>query len=395
MAWAPSVDLSGYTHMQPSRSVVEQTALVPGISDYTHMQPPRSTDEQTAFVPGISDYTDMQPSRSTDEQTAFVPGISDYTHMQTPRNTVEQNALVPNISDYTHMQPPRSTVEQTALVPDIGVHKRKPSYMNTEATGSKKARHQDSDVEPDDTKAYFSPGRYQIATLPLAVSPLSTAVDPQTTTISSSASFSIVSASDVPEANKPASCGSTIENGSTLASIARPTPSNGPSRKVLNMTAHRRSFGLALSKLDDLQWASGVPLDKCISFGKDQLKALKSPHWYSTQVVLAWRASLAIPSNWIILTPEERVKSHPIPNGTTDIAEVVCYSNHWTLVHLSIEGLSVTYYDSFLTKDVQAKDYVNMMVNCNRLVEDVRSEHEKGEEITIPACPPSMSIRVS
>lgn len=90
-------------------------------------------------------------------------------------------------------------------------------------------------------------------------------------------------------------------------------------------------------------------------FRKGQFKEMKTPEWYSGQVVLAWRASLAIPSNWMMLMPHESFKKHPVPNGTIDIAEVVCHKNHWRLLHFPRQALSesLQYFpweDSWITR---------------------------------------------
>ena len=117
---------------------------------------------------------------------------------------------------------------------------------------------------------------------------------------------------------------------------------------------------------------------------------------YTMQTILAWRASLAIPSNWLVVINNEDPRKHPISRRITDIAKVVLEEDrdHWTLVHLSIRDWAMSYYDSFLGAGTKEDDNVNMTSNCTQLINSVRSLHPKSLT-TLPAHDPSMTAKVS
>ena len=162
------------------------------------------------------------------------------------------------------------------------------------------------------------------------------------------------------------------------------------------MISLNRSLRLAIHKLNSPGWENGVPLGDFITFTKEHLNDLSPPEWYSTQTVLAWRASLEIPSNWIVVVPGEDPKRHPISEGTTDIIRVNHENErlHWTLTHLSIENWTVTYHDSYLGKDGPENDASYMTQQCNELVHDVRRKHPK-RGVTMPSKDPPKSAQVS
>lgn len=122
---------------------------------------------------------------------------------------------------------------------------------------------------------------------------------------------------------------------------------------------------------------------------------MRSPGWYSMQTVLAWRASIEIPRNWIIVVHNENAKSHPVSTDTTDIIKVCleAQQRHWTLVHLSVKDWVVTYYDSFVGSTNETENDMHMTLTCTQLVHSVRGEHPL-HGTTLPAHDPPMSAEV-
>ena len=79
----------------------------------------------------------------------------------------------------------------------------------------------------------------------------------------------------------------------------------------------------AKNKLDNPAWkAMGSLGDEFSCVTKELLDQFIPPEWYSVQLILAWRASLSIPSNWVILVQDELLSRHPISDDTTDIVKV-------------------------------------------------------------------------
>ena len=153
---------------------------------------------------------------------------------------------------------------------------------------------------------------------------------------------------------------------------------------------------LARCRLNKPGWENGVPLGDFVIVTKEHLDDLKSPEWYSTQTILAWRASLEIPSNWIVVVTDEDPSRHPISEGTTDIIRVNYEGKrlHWTLTHLSIKNWTVTYYDSYLGNDDLKKDDSYIAEQCDDLIHDMRREYSK-HGITMPSKDPPISAQVS
>ena len=124
-------------------------------------------------------------------------------------------------------------------------------------------------------------------------------------------------------------------------------------------------------------------MDTYVIVTKEHFDAFLPPEWYSIQTVLAWRASLAIPLDLIVLVHDEHVKAQPVSEKITDVIRVNLEVNreHWTLVYLSIKEWTTTYYDSYFGVGPRWEDHQNMTKNCTKLVTDMASEHGKIKSI--------------
>ena len=223
-------------------------------------------------------------------------------------------------------------------------------------------------------------------TPPPTLNPPSITPDQEGTAMSSSTTSKSRSEALGSSINVPVSSNSSIED---IDSLRRFFP--GLPNESINMLSLHRNLDLARCKLDSPGWENGVPLSEFVVMTKDQLDDLKSPEWYSTQTVLAWRASLEIPSNWIVIVPDEDPNRYPISKATTDIIRVNHENRrlHWTLTHLSIKNWTVTYYDSYLGNDVLGKGASYMTEKCDELVHDVRRRYPKRGIILSTQDPPN------
>ncbi len=138
----------------------------------------------------------------------------------------------------------------------------------------------------------------------------------------------------------------------------------------------------------------GVCLDENIMVTTEVLADFRPREWYSWQTIAAWRASVAIPSTWIVRLPDETRTKVPISRKVTDVIAVSHEKKrcHWTLVHLSIENWTVTYYDSYL--GMGSDDLYNMTMGCNQLVGMVRDGYTENG-IALPSEDPPMAAEVS
>ena len=199
---------------------------------------------------------------------------------------------------------------------------------------------------------------------------------------------------------------SKSRSSSTESSINSPASSNSSlndntvdrrNREAANRINLIRVVEDAKNKLDHPAWgvirSLGVDL-ACVT--KEVLDQFKSPACYSIEVVLAWRASLSIPSNWAILVQDEVLSRHPISDDITDIVQIYLEENrhHFTTTHFSIQKWTVVYYDSYIWKFHRDTNQDHMFRSCDRLGREVRYIFSVlGFEI--PDRDPLMSAKVS
>lgn len=99
-------------------------------------------------------------------------------------------------------------------------------------------------------------------------------------------------------------------------------------------------------------------------------------NWYSVQLLLAWRTSISIPSNWVVLMPDEIWIKHMMSKDTTDVIQVSFEQHrlHYTMTHLSLATWRMSYYDSQLWKYDAKSNEVRMSRICSELVKQTRLE---------------------
>ena len=218
---------------------------------------------------------------------------------------------------------------------------------------------------------------------------------PSQTVITLSSSASVQDDFNLPTST-PASSNATIDCIEIPGSNYHQIPSISPSKEKWDKLALDCTIKLAESKFDEPGWREGVPLDDFVVVVKEHFTDLKATNWYSSQTILAWRASLTIPSNWIVILDDEDLKKFPISERITDIIQIRFENErrHWTVVCLSIKNWRVTYYDSFLGIGNKTSDDLNMKSACTYLVNAVQSKYPK-HGVTLPSQDPPMSATVS
>ena len=223
----------------------------------------------------------------------------------------------------------------------------------------------------------------------------SSSATPNPTVMTMSSSASVQDHSSLPNRTSASSV-TTLDGMENPSSHNYQTTSNPLSKDNINKLVLECTIQLAESKFDDPEWREGVPLDEFVVVLGEHFTDLRPPNWYSAQTILAWRASLSIPSNWIVVLDDEDPNKFPISETITDIVQIRLEEErkHWTVVHLSIKDWTTTYYDSYLGKGSKTGDDLNMKSMCTGLVETVLSKFPK-HGIILPSWDPLMSAKVS
>ena len=236
---------------------------------------------------------------------------------------------------------------------------------------------------PDNTNARNDSGSI---TTPF-MNPPSKPLSQQPTTRASSAISKSRSSSLGSSINTPASLKSSVDGDVTVRR-------NREAAKRIILT---RLVEDAKNKLDHPTWkAMGSLSDDFAYVTKGLLDQLKSPTWYSVQLILVWRASLSIPSNWIVLVQDEVLSRHPISDDITDIVQIYMEESrrHFTTTHLSLKQWTMVYYNCELWKCDEYTNDIQMFRSCDRLVKEVRHEFS-GLGFETPDIDPLMSAEVS
>ena len=253
--------------------------------------------------------------------------------------------------------------------------KRKSASPDGEATGPKRPKQATSVDNPPST------GDPPSAT-------------PNQQVFTTSSSTTITKESLHSKTNTPASSNSTVEGSAAHNFKGQYTPPAHLSMENVNTIALESSLKLAESKMESPGFEHGVCLDENIMVTTEVLSEFRPREWYSWQTIAAWRASVAIPFTWIMRLPGETWTEVPISRKITDVIGVNYEEKrrHWTLVHLSIENRTVTYYDSYL--GTASDDVYNKTMSCKQLIGMVRDGYTKNG-IVLPSEDPPMTAEVS
>ena len=350
-------------------------------------------------------------------------------HPVTGTYSQESQPVRPRTSFYSEHDVSTPSPSHTGLEAEPSMEiplKRKDAMPDLEATGSKKSKHiaafkvESEDIalitEPE-VQCYKKPaspsnspklvfasnsipaGDCRPELLPksnLVPTPLSTLHSPSTATVSPSATLQDCSDSVKSNTSTPTSSISTVRSNSTRRFEKQSISTTSLSLEKLNMMSLKDTVDLAKSKLDGPIWKCGVPLDENVIVTKDHFADFIPPEWYSLQTMLAWRACMTIPLNFIVLVHNEDIRRYPLSKKTTDVIRInlELERKHWTLIHLSIEQWAITYYDSYLGLGHRQEDHFNMTHNCTLLITDLRDAHTV-LGIELPDRVPKISAEVS
>ena len=169
------------------------------------------------------------------------------------------------------------------------------------------------------------------------------------------------------------------------------------SRENDNREALARSIESGKRNIENPLWKEyGHMNDDYACLTEEIFREFRPTKRYSVQLMVAWRASIQIPDNWVVLVPDEMWKNDLMSKDTTDVIQVNYEASrlHFTMTHLSIRTWRAFYYDSYLWQhDAEAKDLLRWRW-CDQLVKKARLNFPR-YEITIPSSDPLMSSMVS
>ena len=183
---------------------------------------------------------------------------------------------------------------------------------------------------------------------------------------------------------------------SSISTVDTDTALRG-SREHANLESLTRCLESAERKLDDPIWKEHGHLgDDFACITKEVFHEFVPPQWYSVQLILAWRASIMIPNNWVLLVADETWKKGLMSKDTTDIIHVNFENarRHFTMTHFSIASWEMVYYDSQLSWSDEIANQMRMWAICHELVKTVRLKCPT-YGISIRDMDPRMSRRVS